>query len=96
MSEEILNEEEEVNVITLTDENGKEVDFEYMDTIEYKGDEYVVLLPMDENASEVVILLVQPLDEEEEALVSINDLETLNAVYDIFKDKFKDVFTFQD
>ena len=39
--EEFVN-EEEVSILTLTDENGEDVDFEYMDSIEYEGKEYLV------------------------------------------------------
>ena len=93
--EELIN-EEEVSILTLTDENGEDVDFEYMDSIEYEGKEYLVLLPADEESSEVVILEVIPVDDETEDYVSVEDLDVLNAVYAIFKDHFKDFFTFED
>ena len=35
------------DIIVLIDENGKEVEAEYIDTIEYHNNDYVVLLPMD-------------------------------------------------
>lgn len=88
--------EEENSLITLTDENGVETVFEFMECIEYEGKEYLVLLPADEESSEVVILEVIPVDEETEDYVSVEDLDVLNAVYAIFKDHFKDYFTFED
>ena len=98
-----INEEEEFdNVITLNDENGEEVQFEFLDLIELDGEEYVVLLPMDdaesdEDEGELVILKVEDTEnEEEESYVSVDDEETLNKVFDIFKDKFKDEFNFAD
>ena len=68
MDNEILNneEEEEVSILTLTDENGVETDFEYLDCIPYQGKEYLVLLPTDEAETNVVILEVEPVDEENE------------------------------
>ena len=42
-----LNLEELESIVTLTDENGNEVSFEYLDLIEYQGAEYVVLLPVE-------------------------------------------------
>ena len=36
-NEEILQEEEQSNILTLTDENGTDVDFEYLDCIDYEG-----------------------------------------------------------
>ena len=96
MSEEILNEEELSNIIVLNDENGDEVEFEFLDSIDYEGNEYIVLLPTDENDSEVVILQVEPINEEEESYISVADEDVLYAVYEIFKDKFKEYFTFSD
>lgn len=84
------------NIIFLNDEDGNEVPFEFLDLIEYKGKEYVVLFPTDEQADEVVILQVDELDGDEESYVSIEDDETLNAVFAIFKEKFKDIFNFTD
>ena len=96
MEEKELLNEEESNFITLTDENGAEAEFEFMECIEYQGKEYLVLLPADEQSAEVVILEVVPVDEENEDYVSVEDLEILEAVYAIFKDHFKDVLTFED
>ena len=40
MEEKDLIAEEETNFITLTDENGVEAEFEFMECIEYQGKEY--------------------------------------------------------
>ena len=87
------------NTIILNDENGEEVPFEFLDLIEYDCEEYVVLLPKDESddAGEVVILKVDETDsEDEEAYTSVEDEETLQAVFNIFREKFKDEFNFED
>jgi uncharacterized protein YrzB (UPF0473 family) len=94
-NEEILQ-EEETSIMTLTDENGVDVDFEYLDCIEYEGKEYLVLMPADELSTEIVILEVEPVDEENENYLSVQDENVLNAVYGIFKEKYKDVLTFED
>ena len=94
--ENMLPEEEEVSVLTLTDENGAEINFEYLDCIDYQGKEYLVLLPMEEDAAELVILEVEPVDEENENYIAVEDEATLNAVYGIFKEKFQDVLEFED
>ena len=44
----------------------------------------------------MVILEVEPVDEETENYLSVNDDAVLNAVYDIFKERYKDVLTFED
>lgn len=86
--------EEEVSILTLTDENGQDVDFEYLDCIEYEGTEYLVLMPAGED--EIVIMEIEPVDEENENYLAVEDEAVLNAVYGIFKEKFKDVLTFED
>lgn len=91
--------EEFDNKIILNDEAGNEVEFEFLDLIEYQGEEYVVLLPADETeeAGEVVILKLENTDDEEnESYASVDDEIVLNAVFDIFRDKFKDEFNFVD
>jgi len=95
-NEEILQEEEQTNILTLTDENGEDVDFEYLDCVDYEGKEYLVLMPAEELATEIVILEVEPIDEENENYLSVNDENVLNAVYEIFKDRYKDVLTFEE
>ena len=96
MANEELLQEEESSIITLTDENGEETAFEYLDCIEYEGKEYLVLIPADEEADEIVILEVEPVDEENENYLAVSDEAILEAVYAIFKDRFKDVLTFAD
>ena len=96
MENEELLQEEESSIITLTDEKGEDMDFEYLDCIEYEGKEYLVLMPADEMATEIVILEVEPVDEENENYLSVNDEATLDAVYGIFKERYKDVLTFEN
>ena len=96
MANEELLQEEETSIITLTDENGAETDFEYLDCIEYQGKEYLVLIPAEEDADEIVILEIEPVDEENENYLAVDDEEILEAVYAIFKERFKDVLTFAD
>ncbi len=90
------NMEELDNIVVLNDENGEEVKFEFLDVIEYESEQYVVLLPADdEDNDEVVILKIEDTEnEEEESYVSVDDEATLNAVFNIFKEKFKDEFNF--
>ena len=92
--ENIIPEEEEQSILTLTDENGQDVDFEYLDCIDYEGAEYLVLTPADEDSGEVIILRVEPVDEENENYLAVEDEAVLDAVFAIFKDKFKDILEF--
>ena len=92
---EILMEEEE-SILTLTDENGVDMEFEYLDCIQYQGKEYLILMPLAEESAEIVILEIQPVDEENENYVAVEDESILDAVYGIFKERYKDVLTFAD
>ena len=101
--DENLDGEELDNIVILNDEEGNEVKFEFLDLIELDDEEYVVLLPIaedgEEEEGEVVILKVEDSDDEdaeEESYVSVEDEDTLNKVFEIFKEKFKDDFDFVD
>ena len=97
--------EEEIEIITLTDENGEDMDFEFLDQIDYEGKRYAVLLPPiedvegeEENEDEEVLILQVEDDENEdtESYVFVDDDNILSAVFDIFKEKFKDEFDFTE
>ena len=51
-------------------------------------------MPLDDESNEILILEVQPVDEELENYVTVSDVATLDAVYAIFKDRFKDILDF--
>ena len=86
--------EEETSILTLTDENGEDVNFEYLDCLTYDGKEYLVLMP--EGEDQIVIMEIEPVDEENENYLAVEDEAVLDAVYGIFKEKYKDVLTFED
>ena len=88
--------EEEAAILTLTDENGNDQNFEYLDVIEYNGKEYLILMPAEEEETHIVILEIEPVDEENENYLSIDDEDLLNTVYGLFKEKYKDILTFED
>jgi len=90
MADEILMDEmeNEAPLITLEDEEGNEIEFEFLDIVEYEGEEYIVLIENDENADEVVILKINPIDEDTEEYLSIEDEDLLDKLFDIFKKKY--------
>lgn len=97
-----MEDEELDNIIRLNDEDGNEVQFEFLDLVELDNEEYVVLLPVtdegEEEEGEVVILKLEDTDDEteEESYVGVEDEEILNKVFSIFKEKYKDEFNFVD
>lgn len=88
--------EEELNIVTLTDADGTDKDYEFLDLIDLDDKEYVVLLPAEEETDEVIILEVHTLDDENEEYVSVDDVDTLEKVFAEFKERFKDEFDFAD
>ena len=91
--------EEYTHVITLTDSDGSDVDFEVLDIIPYNDHEYAVLLPVDDESDspEAVILelLEAEEDNEEDMLQGVEDEEILNAVFNLFMEKNADEFQFE-
>ena len=97
-----MEDEELDNIMILNDEDGNEVQFEFLDLVELDDEEYVVLLPVtdegEEDEGEVVILKLEDTDDdsEGESYVGVEDEEILNKVFAIFKEKYKDEFNFVD
>ena len=87
--------ENEGTLITLEDEEGNEIEFEFLDVIEYEGEEFIVLIENDEDADEVVILKINAIDDETDEYVSIDDEELLDKIFDIFKKKYDGEINFQ-
>lgn len=91
--------EEYTNVITITDSDGSDVDFEVLDIIPYNDHEYAVLLPVDDESDspEAVILelLEAEEDNEEDMLQGVEDEEILNAVFNLFMEKNAGEFQFE-
>ena len=95
-NKDLIPEEEENSIVTFTDENGEDISFEFLDSIDYEGKEYLCLLPVEEGSNEVVILEVEVIDEENENYLTVEDDAILDAVYAIFKEHYKDILVFED
>ena len=89
-----LDNVDEDNLITLTDENGEEVEFEIITDYEKDGNRYFAMVPpeSDNDDSDIVeyVILKLAVDEEtgEEYFVSIDDDDELDDVADYFDDLF--------
>ena len=84
------------NKIILNDEDGNEVEFEFLDVVELDDKEYVVLLPVAEaEKGEVVIFRIEG-EGDEESYVSLEDEAEAERVFEAFKEKTKDEFDFAD
>lgn len=81
------------DIIIIADENGVEQEFEVLDTVEYEGNRYVVLIQ--EGDEEVVILQIESEEGDDLELVSCED-GVAEEVYLIFKEKNAESFEFED
>jgi uncharacterized protein YrzB (UPF0473 family) len=93
--------EERDDLVILIDEDGAEVEFEHLDTIEMNGTEYVVLLPFSEteeeqDVDEVVILKIEHNADGEDSFVSVEDEEALNSVFEEFRTRMEDEYEFDE
>ena len=95
MNEE-LNYPVEDDKVILTDEDGQEVEFEFLASIMYDGNEYVVLLPEDDNQVVILQVMEQGNDDEDTIYASVEDQEVLQKVFDLFQEQCKDEFEFVD
>lgn len=90
-----MNDELGPNFITLTDEDGKDIELEYVDALEYNGTTYMAFFPVVEEGSEDeeneeeygLILLKSQMENGEELLVTIDNEDELNTVYDKFMEQ---------
>ncbi len=92
---EIENEEDD-EIITLIDDEGRMSKFEVLDAIETDEGRFVALLPLasfdaDSGIGEYIILQVVDVDGEEE-LAEIEDEELLEALADVFEERFDDIY----
>ena len=82
----------EAEIITLTDEDGSEIDFEIIGQYEMNGVVYIALLPVEEEEKDgstwEYIVLKLAKDGDEEMLVTVDDDDEFEAVAAYFDDLF--------
>ena len=89
MSEEYGN-----DYVTLTDENGNELELEHLDTLEYNGNTYFAFIPAEMQLEESYELIIMKSEEEngEEILVTLDDEDELDEMFQIFSDRLEETF----
>ncbi len=80
------------DIITLTDEDGNEYEFEHIDTIELNKKMYLAFTEADaadddENVSEIIILRLDKDENGEECLSTVDDEAELEAAYEAFMEE---------
>ena len=90
MSEEYGN-----NFVVLTDENGKEIELEHLDTVEYNGQTYMAFIPAEmsvEDAYELIIMKTELEENGEEMLVTLDDKDEEAELFQIFSERLEEAF----
>lgn len=75
--------------ISITDEDGKEYELEVLAELEYEGSKYLALVPAEDSAEDedLEVSILKAVDENgEEILVTIDDDNELEAVYNALMD----------
>ncbi len=86
----LFNENDEAEIFLLTDETGKESQFELIDELEMDGNVYYAMVPVEEDSKEYVILKVVTDENGEDMLETVDDDEEFDKIADIFDDRFMD------
>ena len=98
MSEINKNEEYNPDIVTLTDDEGKEYNFEILDAIETDTARYLALLPQYEDPQAMLddsgeLVIVKGGEENgEEYFFEIEDDDEYETVADAFVDRLQDLF----
>ena len=94
------NEEYDPEIYTLTDEEGNELHFALLGTLEHNGETYKALIPVNEDgeeeSSEYVILKCSVDENGEDILETIEDDDEFDEIADIFDDEFSDILYDED
>ena len=90
-----MNDEFGPNFVTLTDDEGNDIELEYVDALEHNGTTYMAFFPGVEEDSEDeeneeeygLVILKSQMENGEEFLVTIDDEEEIDKVYDLFMEQ---------
>ena len=92
-----MNDEFGPNFVTLTDDEGNDIELEYVDALEHNGTTYMAFFPVVEEDSEDeeneeeygLVILKSQMENGEEFLVTIDDEEEIDKVYDLFMEQIR-------
>ena len=90
-----MNDEFGPNFVTQTDDEGNDIELEYVDALEHNGTTYMAFFPVVEEDSEDeeneeeygLVILKSQMENGEEFLVTIDDEEEIDKVYDLFMEQ---------
>lgn len=79
--------------ITLTDEDGNDIELEYVDALEYEGQTYMAFFPAVEDEAEEesedygLVILKSVTENSEELLSTLDDEAELEKIYELFMEQ---------
>ena len=89
-----MSEEFGPNFITLTDEDGNDIELEYVDALEHNGQTYMAFFPTADTEEEAesaqdfgLVILKSVMENGEELLSTLDSDEELDKVYDLFMEQ---------
>lgn len=96
-----MNEEQEIDLLTLVDDEGQEHEFEILDVLDYDNRCYYALLPTFSDPQEALdaetYYIFEAIEENgEEQLAEVEDDELLDTLAEIFESRFDEMFESED
>ncbi len=88
--------DERDDVVVLLDGDNNELEFEYLDTIEYKGSNYAVLLPVEDEDGSVYIFEVKEDENGENYFEAVEEDAVIDAVFSAFRENNAEEFDFSE
>ena len=89
-----MSEEFGPDFLTVTDEDGNEVEFQHIDTVEVDGETYMAFIPaelaVDEEAEVVILKVIE--EDGEEILASVEDEDEADKIFDIVMERVEDMY----
>jgi len=79
---------EYIDVVTLTDEDGNDTEFEVVGTLEQDGKVYYALAPLENEDGEFFVFVLTKDENGEDILSTVDDDEEFDRIADIFEDEF--------
>ncbi len=89
----------ENSILTFYDENNEEIELEIVDSFELSDKKYAALATPENDSdedSEVFIMRIETISNEEDAFVMIEDEAELDAAFEMFKDRCSEEFDIID
>lgn len=84
-------EQDSDSIITLITDDGEEVDFEFLDIIEYSTKSYAVLSPIDDPDTAVIFLVENP-DSEVNTFIMVEDAQLAETIFQLFQTKNPELY----